>query len=128
MLCRNDDHTGTVASSLFLCGTLYVSTLTGHSPLRAREGDSASPATGAGYASNGWHVNHYLVSFLGRIADAEDGLNLEPMLYQVHSSGLMMGTDLQGQPDIDHTSVLSAFRDLLEQLLHSMRCCMPTPA
>ena len=37
----------------------------------------------AGYANNGRHVNHYLVSFLNRIADKRDGLNLEPMLYQV---------------------------------------------
>ena len=47
------------------------------------DANSKSDAGGdAGYASNGRHVNHYLVSFLGRIADAEDGLNLEPMLYQ----------------------------------------------
>ncbi len=28
-------------------------------------------------------MNHYLVSFLGRIAGEREGLNLEPMLYQV---------------------------------------------
>ena len=55
---------------------------------------SLSPADGAGYASNGRHVNHYLVSFLGRIAGREDGLNLEPMLYQVRT--LSMGYSRRG--------------------------------
>ena len=60
------------------------------SELPAWESDSSAPTKCAGYASNGRHVNHYLVSFLGRIANAEDGLNLEPMLYQVRSSGRLV--------------------------------------
>ncbi len=56
------------------------------SPPLQQESDAHRLRVGAGYASNGRHVNHYLVSFLGRIANAEDGLNLEPMLYQVRSS------------------------------------------
>lgn len=39
----------------------------------------------AGYASNGRHLNHYLLAFLQRIAHPSDGLDLEPMLYQVRS-------------------------------------------
>lgn len=35
-----------------------------------------------GYATNSRFVNHCLITFLQRIADP-DGLNLEPMLYQV---------------------------------------------
>ena len=39
-------------------------------------------ATGPDYATNDHFLNHCIVSFLRRLADP-DGLNLEPMLYQV---------------------------------------------
>ena len=38
----------------------------------------------AGYATNGSQVNKCLIALLRRIAHPIDGLNLEPMLYQVH--------------------------------------------
>ena len=39
----------------------------------------------AGYANNSDFLNHCIIGFLKRICNPK-GLNLEPMLYQVHDS------------------------------------------
>ena len=49
-----------------------------------------------GYANNSDFLNHCIISFLKRICNPK-GLNLEPMLYQVHNShGCAMSLCLAG--------------------------------
>ena len=51
-------------------------------------------------------MNHYLVSFLGRIADEREGLNLEPMLYQVRTIRSRAGLVRQACTGVRRTWVL----------------------
>ena len=49
----------------------------------------------AGYANNSDFLNHCIIGFLKRICNPK-GLNLEPMLYQVHDSNVHTHTQPSG--------------------------------